>query len=1445
MAPPSASGGVEERISKYFRFDAQIQNDPFSNDVREFNSLQFLIEQPAITPFILDPIEGRDEYKECSLGPEGFPPPVHSAVVIREGKLYFGPAAELSELSSSFLIEFYDDDVVTTGMVNSFNALIEEFPDEREKLTQLFIKLHEDVSSLEINGGNVEDLQSFNELYEFGIKLRKRIEADEEDLARLKSKEESLETSQISLAIASGSASMKGGGRGSAYFDKKLVAASSEKIAMGPKISAQESKIDEKKKVRTQLLDLFSDLLNKLHSARTPEDKAIARGTAAAVSEGLGDRARARIQYDVAAQSVSLNPNDDQNNPLMASYFELQSIRLMPEDDGDEAWEAKVTALNGYMAKVRSQVSQVSSELDMRDGPSLHYQAAARAEGALRAMKAEALMLKVGLYAKNDMESDDDEYEALMSSVLSQMRKATDRPASRREAKFLALSLATLEEVRVNEAAKESRVGDLDMIEDLAPLMDQDVYVAEKMYEAHGFKDEGLASVLNTAYYSLYHQSGLPVDAVYTWFHKAYSEHKDCELVAKQADLIKQKAPHFFEGAFLKPRSEIKPPENGAEAKELEANLHITNGSMLENFAIGTPTWIAGTWAGAKTGASAGIFCGPFAEACVPAGGIIGGIGGFFASEKIVGWLHADEVENMENQAELAGVDLLRVTKEESELTAGLQYAGLGLGAVMSGGFGGWASKGATPWGIKGAADFLSREGTRGAVKWIGERAAYAASEVVYEVKHTGNYFKGIGWALKGLVGKGGDKVPKAIGPDEAFELIYARMSPGQLRKLPNASKMSDAELKQAWRQVFDNLADYGDTVLFRGGKPLEYHHYVDLDDAFNMFYKGNASYKGLKPKIAEKMSEDAWREVFNNALTKPGEKVVGGRIESIAEPWINGRVDAMKHAVSANVPELVESRIALMGRKELLRQAFRESQGFDLAMAQEMGTEALAKEAAKKSPEAKGALGKAWSAAFSPKTQRLYRLGMLAAAADYAFVEDTPEGYALTWWDGKIDTGWGVAGYIAGTGYYSTKIGINTYNGGILGGGTKAITFVGFQGLSGLAVMDSDIMKIRGAQDEYLLVLPATLLLYSGMHAKGGKSAILNAVSQAPFGLRRLPSLTAYTSAYGAHSLISKPNFIRTIPGAIPNNAKGMAVSLGHTIPFIMAVTAVTGKELLSSDPYFVGQRGVKFAAVGVILNPIQIALGGDTGLAQGAARGIGILFDMVPAISMSPYYNNRKNLNRTLVRMAGEKGPDDVNEELNLFMSDPDNWMTSTGMGGLSTINRTFDIGGWMGRDSFDITDPGSYNLGWRWEPDGVDAWLDAMEGWDDHKRGKWIEGAAEKHPEIYTEMAGSLKWMSENPDYWFGSEHRTRGMVIASIMAKWYAERYKNGEKQFEPYAKLIDSAPKIWRDRFWSKLPQVYTREELLNQVTVVQDKPFEEVVKTMLATSYIDVTSADK
>jgi hypothetical protein len=611
-------------------------------------------------------------------------------------------------------------------------------------------------------------------------------------------------------------------------------------------------------------------------------------------------------------------------------------------------------------------------------------------------------------------------------------------------------------------------------------------------------------------------------------------------------------------------------------------------------------------------------------------------------------------------------------------------------------------------------------------------------------------------------------------------------MSPGQQAQMPKAQ----------WRTAFDNMVEYGDTVLFRptsaGPKPLP----VSWFDRTS----------GLK-----------WLDDF-----------------------AKGRVDAMRFAVSENVPEFAQSRLALMGRKELERQAFRESQGFDRALADKFAADAATKKAAALAK--KGYLGKAIDIAFGPKTQKLYRLGMLAAAADYAFVKDTPEGYELTPWDGHIDTGWGAAGYIAGTGYYSTRLGINTYNGSINGGGMKAVTFVGFQGLAGLALFDSDIKKIAGAQDEYLVVLPATLLLYSGMHAKGGKSTILNAVSQLPF-VRRIPSLSAYTSAYGAHSTIGSPSFIRTTPGFIPNNFKGMAVSLGYTIPFIMGVTAYTGGTLLSSDPYFIGQRGWKFFFVGTILNPIQIALGGDTGRAQSATRLLGLITDLLPAVSLSPYYNNSYNMRRTLLRMAGEKGPDDVDEELRLFVSEPDNWMSYVGLNGMSTVNRTFDLGGFIGRDAFEIAKPNTWNFGWRWEPDGVNAWLNAMEGYKDKKRG-WIEGAGTTHPELYADMAFSFYKGFENPEFWMGTEHRTRGMLIYSIVAKWYAQRFKNGEQQFAPYANLLDQAPEQWRTGFWDRVPQVGNREELLRQVAVVQEMPIDEVEALMAASYKIDI-GADK
>ncbi len=1273
---------------------------------------------------------------------------------------------------------------------NVFAQLSFHFPEERDAVAALQQKvLVEEKIGIQ---GRPEDSAALSECFQIGIRLRDRVSAERGELKQLKAKLDDLNGFLTSLRLNNPNA-MKHGIVTQDHLDAQRrhdAEVGGTRLA----IAALEEKIRTEEGALSALATMMGDLAVGAGPFEDAGQEAVAEGTRGSIADVFGLTSQAHAHFEAARGAA-----DRAENKLLALHYRFHAARTLPEE-GEEQWEAKALELKAFAEasmRAASEAHDLGSLIEqryaLRDGfvlqmseqTELQLEALKVQEEELRGLRADALLAEIDLQTRNGMERDDDAFERLHDHVMSQMNYATVHPGSPRESTSLMRALTSLHLHLVQEAAEDSRAGDLDTVRELTPKMEAEAATAQRMYRVAGGDGEALATLLDIAHFSIQQQCGLPIDAVYAWWGNAYKAHRDVPAIAQQADELRKKAPHLFdEQGELKPRHLITAAPEGELAGELEGKLHIATGTTVENVAIGGTASVGGAAIGAKAFAGAGVFCGPLAEWCVPIGGAIGGIGGFFAGDQIVKLLHADEVEEMESQARLGGMGLLRTTKSEAELTATLAYVGYGFGAVLCGVGGGFSAK-ATRWSLgEFAAAALTRQGWRSAYSYSRTYAVRTLGELVYESKHAGNFLRGAyqwgrGFLRDPVPPKGGGFVAPNL--ERSFELIYARMTPGQL-----ASKS-----KEQWRAIFDDLVARGDTQLFRAPA---------------------AANKEVVPPGA---LDPLWR-----AMNAGADKGMG---LAALDRAFAGRVAAANSSIVANVPELVESRLALMGRKELLRHAFRLESGWAPAVAGAAGAAGKAEH---------GMLWKVWNQhLWSAEFSKTYRFGLVPAAVDYAFVKDTPEGYQLTSWDGKMDTAWGIGGYIFGTGYYSTRLALNTYNGSIMGGGIKALTFVGFQGLAGLALADTDIGSIKGSQEEYLLVLPATLLLYSGMHAKGG--SLVRGLSQVPFA-RRIPSISAWTSCYLPKSAINAPNFFKAMPGqALPVNLKGMGVSLGYTVPFIMGITAVTGKQLLDSDPYFIGQRGWKFFFVGTFLNPTQVALGGNTAAAQGGTRLLGILFDLIPAVSLSPYYNNRTILRSTLARMSRENGPGDRDEEMNLFFSQPENW---AGGSGLSTVNRTYDIVGALKRDEFDVTKPSTWHAGWRWEPDGLDAWLDAMEGYKDKRSHKQVKGVGEEHPELYAQMADSFYRLFQDPSPWMGNEHRTRGMVIASVMTKWYAGRYARGEKEFEPYARLIERAPEAWRKGYWDKLPEPKSRKAFLQEVSRIQEQPLPEIVG-LLGNSY--------
>ena len=1302
----------------------------------------------------------------------------------------FLPACIAPSAADAFLVPGFGSTQSCTRTVdNVFQQLIPQFPEERDGLVALLQKLRVE-EKLGIQG-HAEDSAALAECFQIGIKLRDRVAAEREELAKLKEKLDDLTGFLTSLRLNNPNSLRHG-----VITPDQIKAQRAHDVEVGGTriaIAELEEKIRTEEGVLASMATMIGDLAVGVGPFDDAGQEAVAVGTRGSIADIFGLTSTAHAYFEEARRAA-----ERAENTLLELHYRFHAARTLPET-GEGQWKAKARELQASaQASMRaaSEAHDLSSLIEqryaLRDGfvlpmseqTELQLEALKVQEEELRGLRADALLAEIDLQTRNEMDEDDDAFERLHDQVMSQMNYASVHPGSARESTSLMRSLTSLHLHLVKTAAEDSRAGDLDTVRELLPKMEAEAAAAQRMYRAAGGDGEAFATLLDIAHFSIQQQCGLPIDGVYAWWNNAYKPYRDVPAIAQQADELRKKAPHLFdEQGDLKPRHLITAAPEGAEAEELEGKLHIATGTTVENVAIGGTSSVAGAAIGAKAFAGAGVACGPLAEWCVPIGGAIGGIGGFFAGDQIVKLLHADEVEEMESQARLGGMGLLRTTKSEAELTATLAYVGYGMGAVLCGVGGGFTAK-ATRWSLgEFAAAALTRQGWRSAYSVSRTYATRSLGELIYESKHSVNFLRGAyqwgrGFLRNPTPPKGGFVVPDL---EKSFELIYARLTPGQL-----ASKSKDE-----WRAVFNDLVARGDTQLFR------------------------APAAAAKEAVPPGALDPIW-----GAMNRAADKGLG---LGAADRFFAGRVAAANNAIVANVPELVESRLALMGRKELLRHAFRLESGWAPAAAGAAGAAGKAEH---------GMLWKVWNQhMWSAQFAKTYRYGLVAAGADYAFVKDTPDGYELTSWDGKMDTSWGVGGYIFGTGYYSTRLALNTYNGSIMGGGIKALTFVGFQGLAGLALTDTDIGSIKGSQEEYLLVLPATLLLYSGMHAKGG--SLVRGLSQVPFA-RRIPSISAWTSYYLPRSAINAPNFFKAMPGQmLPVNLKGMGVSLGYTVPFIMGITAVTGKQLLDSDPYFIGQRGWKFFFVGTFLNPTQVALGGNTAAAQGGTRLLGILFDLIPAVSLSPYYNNRTILRSTLSRMSGENGPGDKDEEMNLFFSQPDNWASGTG---LSTVNRTYDIVGALKRDEFEVAKPSTWHAGWRWEPDGLDAWLDAMEGYKDKRSHKQVKGVGEEHPELYAQMADSFYRLFVNPEPWMGNEHRTRGMMVASVMTKWYAGRYARGEKQFEPYARMIEQAPEAWRKGYWDQLPQPKDRKAFLKEVARIQEQPLPEIVG-LLSNSY--------
>lgn len=1103
---------------------------------------------------------------------------------------------------------------------------------------------------------------------------------------------------------------------------------------------------------------------------------AAAYGRAGEMVEDLGLQSQASPYYETA-EFLAWGIGD----VVKEAQFRLQVIRMMNE--GDDQWRMKLAALqklSDYVAMI------VSGSILHADGDGVKIALPSpdfKTQGKFHVVLAQALHDEVEIRVQRGMGSSDDEFLKLKQTVLARMDRIAALPMDANEARLLAEALASLQGVQVMDAAHASREGDLDVARSLGAVLKAEAAHARAMYKAFGTADEGLSHVLEMAHYLRLRQSGLPVDAVYEWWSEVYGQYKGVNVFESQAAALRKKVPHFFtDVGELRARTDLAYAPDADMAVELESQLHISTGSVTENVLIETPSSILGMSAGAKLFAGLGTLCGPAAGVCVPVGGALGGVAGVVAGDQVVKALHREAITEMEEQARLAGMALVRVTPEEALMAATWAYAGYAVRMIMAGGIGSLGAQ-AESWSLRAAARAAV---TRQAWFHVGR---YFVGGVRNEASYAANWGKAAWSGLKGFVTEPTPNPSGFIRPDldRSFEVIYARLSPTQVAKYPRAR----------WREIFNDLVERGDTKLFKAPKSAA----KLITGKFDGFWKPVADFVDNNLHFAD------------------------------LDAFVSGRFRAAAARIALEVPEIAENDLALLGQKELLRHAFR----------LETAPELIGASAKLAAPTA-GTFAKAWKfwcdSIWSDHMARSYRLGWAPYAFDKYFLKKNQDGtFELSFGDGRVDTWWGLSAKWLGWASLTTWAGFNTLNGGLIGNAMKGTTFVGFQGLSALAASDANLDQLEGAADEQVLFLGGMMLLASGKSANGGP--LLRVLARTPLA-QRIPSLSSFVTRFEPTSTLASPNYFRPMPGrTLPVNVLGLTtLSLPYNIAMSSGMRAMTGKALLDSDSYANWQIGVKFFFVGTILNPTQWALGTNTAQAQGGTRLLGIFFDIIPAMAFPPYYSSKAVMHATLDRMAGE-GPVGQAKVMRHFFSQPDNWMDTLGIGGGSTVNRSYDLVGVLKRGNyFQWTNPKTWHSGWRWEPDGLSAWFDAMEtGYTDKATGQEMLGVDDRHPDVYVGAVAELYHMFQNPDEWMGNEYKARGMVIAATMAKWQSGRYARGEgAQFKPFFELVDNANSEWRQKFWDIIPNAHSKAEFLKRAAEIQEMPMDEVLE-LLGGSY--------
>jgi len=1368
--------------------------------------------------------------------------PSKRAVIIRDGKLIMVDAFELN--SDAFLFEYDADSAIVPRLVDIFAALMGSGVREDARFAEVMLELKAELDA-HLSGQNVK-FESLNELISVGQDLtssiaetRKKIGDGEDSLSRLRMEGIGLSVSASRLHMI-GTPAIPGAAYSRNF--KRISALKSE-------LAGLENLLKKRMAMREDLGILLADVVIGSRATGDGDVDAVAFGTAGALLEQIDLKDLAREHYESASR---IGKNVD--NPLIDRYFELQAIRMMPEVD--DAWEEKVERMDALITSISSLNNDlIGREILVRDEP-IFIKGIRATEAITREIGAQALMEKIAIYRRNDLDADDDIFEELHSKVMMRVAYAAERPASQAEAGYLAMALAGLTEARVELIAEQSKMADLEELETLLPLIRMDAERTHLMIDSFDELEAPLAEaytqLLKVSYFLPEQQCGLPLDAIESWMRNVDSKFPNAKPISEFTNYLRESAPHLFNpDGSLKGRYYMPDAPDALAAIDAEGALHILAGTMKEGIGVSVSSSMAGAYGLGK----AGILCGPAAEVCIPLGAAIGGAGGFLFGEKVLHWMHDEEIDRMEFQVGKAGLALARITPEEASTQRLIGYGSLAFGTILSG-VGGRSGAGFFGKMVGGARALGKKQTYINFGRWMG----YQGGEFVHELRYGKNVLFATGHAIRGILTKrapkGGMAVLRSV--DDIFDDTFRRLSPGQRALLGETDEVQRA----AWRKVAESLVSHKKTVaddlVSNGFKKLTKAQKAllgETEELQRIAWRGIEKLPQMeKVFIKERLAAEIFTPL-DKYLWSPINNFVDKKLgfSRLNDLWL-GRVNAAHMAIRKGAPEALKDRTLLMFRKELLTHQSRIARGWTPGM-KDVQT-GIAKFVGGVSDRITPYTQKLFSQPFA----RMHRLGTIPATLDLFYDGDGKDvvGGGWTLSDGDIDTWWGFGGLVTSTGYYSTRLGINSIYGADIAGTAKALTFASFLGVAGQEAMDVDFNKLSWAQLEYLAILPTTLMLYSGVHASGSSRLMMTSTAL-PF-LRRVPSLSSpiYRSAFKLTAPLSKPAM---------QGVWGRGLSLGYTIPYIMGVTYLFSKKL-DADPYFVGQRGFKFAAVGLILNPLMVQLGGKTAIGQGVSRMLGYGFDIIPALSMSPYYN-KGVFDNSLERALGSENPDDQDLAMDIFMSRVPIWGSDDLGESISTINRTYDVGGfmsafnkdesfemfdsdtWLNPNShFDIADPSTYSTGWRWEPQALIKWLDVMDelvakkiAWaikvseddevdmekvDEETRAIMELQASDAVPtRVYERFLESAQREFESTERWMDDDHYKRGVIMLALMIKLRAVEYRNNDLTAAVYKDFVEGCDDRLGD-FLSNVPEpaaygdVKLRDDFKRLVDDIQD-----------------------